>query len=303
MPRPRREAHPVGHREVCPCSIGYADGMGRRESKAALRRAVEAGDAERAGEILDADPSLVDAGNSHGNTPLAWAVGRGDVAIARLLLARGAGPDQRNDGGTSLMDRAAFGGHHEVGDLLEAQGLVPSPGHLAAFGRVEELRLVLATEPELVRCGRYTRRRSTLLHMAVQGGSLPAARLLLEAGADPEAPDKNQHTPLALTAQEPAGARVELARLLLAHGARLDGAAGFGGGTLLHEAVMRRDRTLCEVLIDAGSDPREVDCAGKTPLDRATKTLRHHLEAHLEARDAAASGTTISRSSRTAKER
>jgi RNA polymerase sigma factor (sigma-70 family) len=73
-----------------------------------LYAALRAGDAERVGALLDRRPDLVDArdgwtaaesfthrlGVARGDgTPLLRAVERGDAAMARLLLARGADPD------------------------------------------------------------------------------------------------------------------------------------------------------------------------------------------------------------------
>lgn len=56
------------------------------------------------------------------NTPLAWACSSGNVAIAKLLLAKGAEVDARNSmGGTPLMG-AAMAGNPELVKLLIAKG-------------------------------------------------------------------------------------------------------------------------------------------------------------------------------------
>jgi hypothetical protein len=63
----------------------------------------------------------VDRRDSIGRTPLMAAAEIGDVAMTRLLLQRGADPNQRAPGG-SVLDYARRGGNAEVSDLLLRAG-------------------------------------------------------------------------------------------------------------------------------------------------------------------------------------
>src|ERR687897_3027909 len=66
----------------------------------------------------------------------------------------------------------------------------------------------------------------TALHWAAMGGHLEIVRMLLDAGAPADAPDKNGWTPLSLIEDG-----VDVAKLLLARGA--DPNADCGGMTVL----------------------------------------------------------------------
>jgi hypothetical protein len=78
------------------------------------------------------------------------------------------------------------------GDKEEAARLLPADEELrtdeaAAFGRVERLRALLDENAE--RVGESSPDGFTPLHLAIFGGSLEAAGLLIERGADPRALD------------------------------------------------------------------------------------------------------------------
>jgi ankyrin repeat protein len=95
----------------------------------ALMAAAAAGDVDSvlalidAGADLNAKPAMDPLGFAWGGgrTPLMWAAFRGDEAVAKLLLARGAKVDQSTLSGSALT-HAAWGGHLEMARLLLEAG-------------------------------------------------------------------------------------------------------------------------------------------------------------------------------------
>jgi ankyrin repeat protein len=141
--------------------------------------------------LLDAgaDPVAGTGGPRGGWTPLRCAVaGAANPAIVRLLLDRGATPDD-----------------HDL--------------YLACFGDDgrQSLRLLLEHAPDM--------RRSTALAAPVSTGDTEVVRLLLQAGADPNRPlprDDGDPPWPAVYAAIQSGCPAELVELLLGHGADPD---------------------------------------------------------------------------------
>jgi len=135
------------------------------------------------------------------------------------------------------------------------------------------------------------------LHYAALYGSLEALRILLDAGADPNARNQQAATPLIYGAWDPArtkllvdrGARVNVAanggttplilaasvvgnigsvRYLLEHGADLRATDGFGDDALMRAAAMG-DAEVTELLLLRGADAHRIDKAGFTALQLA----------------------------------
>ena len=107
------------------------------------------GDIDRVSALLDADPALVNAMNMFGSTPVHAAHNCAHRDIVRLLFARG-----------RVLD-----------------------GFLAAeLGLLDQLRAELDRDPAFAT--RFSATGNTALHGACYWGCVPAARLLLERGAD-----------------------------------------------------------------------------------------------------------------------
>jgi ankyrin repeat protein len=107
----------------------------------------------------------------------------------------------------------------------------------AAVGDLDELRQVLAENPAAV--GQWSPDGFTPLHYAAFFGHPDAARILIEGGADIEAPSRNRE--FALDARP------------------------------LHSAAAARELDVCRVLLEAGVDPNAVEHEGFTPLLEAAQ--------------------------------
>ena len=109
--------------------IGWAHENGQKELMALITAhappdivdAAWLGDAERVGEILDTDPSLVDGLEGGRISPLRSAAWMGRVAVVKTLLERGADASLPNPSNQrTALELARERGHEEVVALLEA---------------------------------------------------------------------------------------------------------------------------------------------------------------------------------------
>ncbi|HSC48642.1 MAG TPA: ankyrin repeat domain-containing protein [Gaiellaceae bacterium] len=156
-----------------------------------------------------------------------------------------------------------------VGDEERGRALLPpdedvSVFEAAAFGRTDRLRELLRDDPS--RATAFSDDGFTALHLAVFGRQEEAARVLLDAGADPNVLATSE-----LARVPPLGTAafvrsVPLARLLLDRGADPNG-RGEGGFTALHTAAQNADEALEELLVRRGADPSAATDDGRTPAD------------------------------------
>jgi hypothetical protein len=118
----------------------------------------------------------------------------------------------------------------------------------------------------------------TALHLAAAGYRVEIVRLLLAAGADPNAVQNRRRSgPLHYAADGfitgPAWdpqRQVETIRCLLDHGAAID-LQDQNGATPLHRAVRTRSAAAVRCLLDAGADPTVANKPGSTPFHLAVQ--------------------------------
>jgi uncharacterized protein len=208
-----------------------------------------------------ADPNLALPG---GETPLMNCARTGDPAAVRALLARGARVDARESAHqqTALMWAAAE--RHPV--ALSA--LLAAKADVAARSLVYTQ---VVTSEVTQRAGReslnYTVRRggSTALLFAARSGDDQSAKLLIDAGANPNDALADGMPALTLAAYSGHG---ETATVLLDRGADPNEAAiGF---TALHAAVLRSDVALVRALLARGASPNAAMSRG-TPMRRTSQ--------------------------------
>ena len=105
----------------------------------------------------------------------------------------------------------------------------------------------------------------SLLMLAAYNGQEDAARVILEAGGDPELANDRGQTPLAGAAFKN---DLAIARLLLRHGAAVDG-VGDGSRTALMTAAMFDRTEMVDLLLRHGADPERRDISGQSAADMA----------------------------------
>lgn len=182
----------------------------------------------------------VDLVDANGYTPLLHACIGGSTESVNLLLREGASANHvSKEGDTALMNACAYG-HAQLVEPLVQNGaslsaanhrdqsaltlaiahdwqncamelLVQSPLHLACSYGNRERVIELLPHVDIEALDALD---TTALISAVKGAQLDCAKVLLEAGADP-----NNHSPLSYARD------VNIAQLLLEHGARVDAVA------------------------------------------------------------------------------
>jgi len=152
----------------------------------------------------------------------------------------------------------------------------------AANGKVDRILELLDEDPGLAKS--YDPDGWTALHVAGHFGQLEAARVLLEAGADPVAKSKNHLKNHAIHTAT-AGRHPEVVRLLIEAGADPD-AAEADGATALYRAAERGDVATAQILLAAGADPNLEDESGRGPfliaLEKGNEEIIHLLRSYEE---------------------
>jgi ankyrin repeat protein len=212
-------------------------------------QAIETGDVAAVGAALDRQPSLLQGRNASGLSPVLTAVYYDQPVITDLLIRRGAPLD--------LFEASAAGRLEQVRELIEADpggvnsfapdGFQPL-GLASFFGHLELVEYFLAQGAEVNTPSRNGLRVRPL-NSAAAGQRLEIARLLLEHGADANARQGEDFTPLHAAAEN---GQVEMVRLLLDHGADPRAAAG-SGRTPADLAREAGHAQAAQVLEEAGS--------------------------------------------------
>ncbi len=208
------------------------------------------------------------------------AIKNGETAKVREFLKQNpslARTTRAKSGATAIL-AAVYYDHREIAELLIASGIEPNIFEAAATGRAQRVRELLKKDPELAHA--YSSDGWTALHLNFGNGEI--VKILLDSGADINAVSKNRFVAAPLQGAA-ASKRLEIARLLLARGAKVN-TRGEGGGSPLHEAAGNGQIEFAQLLLDHGADVNAKDDDSKTPLTIAleykqtemAKFLREH---------------------------
>lgn len=245
-----------------------------------------------------ADPNLRDR---NGNAPLHMAVAHHHLTdrplvgpdVVRLLLEAGADPNVR----ARRRDRHGETPLHDIADYCY---YVTGAGQSAARSSVVRLLLGAGADPNLRdRDGDAPLHRLTSGHPRSRYSSYyfsddpledsrdvvsrllqDVARLLVDAGADPDVQAADGQTPLHRAVGADGSQMLEMLRFLLAAGADPNLQAR-DGKTPLHHAVRRNTdveaRPRVQLLLEGGADPNVRDHGGESPRDSAGRRVRKLL--------------------------
>ncbi len=208
----------------------------------------------------------------NGLTPLHYAVLGEQPEAARELLARGCHPNARDKNGITPLHLAVLRERPDLVTLLLDHGAEvnasdrdgETPLHIAAYlGAVETARVLLdrGADPKA-----GDRHGFTPLHAACATGFSRMKDFLVQEKGYPEdaPPPKEFQRITSLTRKS----HVEVARLLHEHGADIN-ARDQRQDTPLHVAAVTGNRELVDLLLQWGADPFARNAYGDTPLDLA----------------------------------
>jgi ankyrin repeat protein len=202
-------------------------------------------------------------------TELFQAIDAGDVAAVRALVEdEPALASARNEDGLPAVLAALYGHHAEIVDALLAARPELDVFEAAAVGDLERLRALLDADPS--QADAYAPDGFFPLALAAFFGQAAAIALLLERGADVGATARNPMRVQALHSAV-AGRNAEGARLLVEAGADPN-VHQHGGWTPLQGAAAHGDRPIVDLLLAHGADRAATNEAGD---DAATLARKH----------------------------
>jgi len=208
------------------------------------------------GDLPEAEEALargasVNESDSNGTTALMWAVVNNHIDIVSLLLERGADVNLReHEGVTALMWAAENGRVDEAKALLayDAAGLIDA----------------IPTDSK------------TALFRAAEHGCAAIVEALIEAGANVDARDQFDRTPLIVGAW-----KSEVVRLLISAGANVNAASNDGHTALMVAAQVGYTET-ADLLLKAGADFSIRDQRGCTARRYAQRSHSDAIQRMLE---------------------
>ncbi|CAI7565786.1 unnamed protein product [Penicillium glandicola] len=220
---------------------------------------------------------LINEQGNFGRTPLAAACERGNLEATKKLLDNDADIDIVSDNGHNALHAAACNGHAEVVTLLLEKGAriydksdgSVTPLYCACLdGHFQVAQILLQWQPDII----ATHKGLGALAAASSGGFLDIVQLLIERGANINAPNRFESTPLMKACY---GDHIEVVRLLLDEGAEVN----HPGQLLLTPVNLASYYGLLDIaqlLIERGADINAPDEDGETPLYHACQ--KGHIE-------------------------
>ena len=211
--------------------------LGTIEGETPIHHAVVNGNGEVLKLLISANPQAITHPNVNKfEPPLITAVKLQKVPIIKTLLCANCDPNVCNKDYMSPLAVASCMENLEIMELLVSYGA----------------NMMLSFPPH-----------GTPLHISAVEGKVNAARKLLKMEIDPNVLDSEGTTPLRRAVENQ---RVEVAAVLLKHGADMHIECPGDEMSLLHKAAKRNDVKMLKLLIERGGDPYERGIKGGTAM-------------------------------------
>ncbi|GAQ42408.1 hypothetical protein TRIVIDRAFT_229138 [Aspergillus niger] len=267
IPRRLTKIHLVAYGGLAPMIAKYissGNDMNARDSDGMtpLAYAAKYGHLEVVKLLLDSRSSFPDPADQYGKTPLLIAAFRGHGEIARLLIQHGANPHAKDDSGCSALCGAA-----ETGDIELMQFFIDlgtSLAHAFRSGKIEAVQFLLSqgADPDV-----QDELGDTLLCDAAVSGDEDIVNELLRRGVRVNITGSSGFTPLHYAAK---GGSVNIVRALINAGAYLN-AQDSGLNSPLAYAIMHDFNEAALHLLRCGADPNLKDRNAEVALFHATR--------------------------------
>ena len=194
--------------------------------------------------------------------------------VEQLLAADAALAKARNPNGVSALMQARYEGRHELVELLRSKAGELDVFEAATLGDLPRLRALLESDATLAKA--FSHDGFTALHLATFFSQPEAAEELLRHGANPNAVATNSMK-VAVINSAAASGRADLVKLVLRAGADPNARQQMGY-TALHAAAARDSVEMVQALLDAGADPTLVNDEGQSPADKAGPAVAELLK-------------------------
>ncbi|MCJ1376569.1 hypothetical protein MMC20_007812 [Loxospora ochrophaea] len=232
---------------------------------------------------LGANPNL----SGQGRSPLDTAALHGYESVVRLLLDHGADPTRKDAlSFTPLLSAAKYKTDKMVSLLLQVK--IDDPATRAEYfesalkyaarnGQRETALSVLGVGGININTLDYN--GTTPLLLAIKGGHVPTARLLIRHGAQQDVPDKDGRLPLLLAAEN----GYDLVVKDLLRSCKTPNLKNTNEDTPLCLSAAKGHEKVVKLLLEHGADPEMTNKFGETPLDLAEEHNHEKVVELLEA--------------------
>ncbi len=227
-------------------------------------------------ELLLARQANIEARTLKGETALHIAARRNQFKVARVLLESHANPQAQDYLGRVPLQ---FARDKRVAALLKEHGATGSTPFATradaetlldaiSAGHEEKVQAILQENPDYANAEQDWVNHWTVLHTAAAEGRATITEMLLNAGANINARNKEGETPLFWAVRK---CHAHVVEVLLAQNADINAAESNNLRTPLHEAVLHGHREITGMLQAKGADLALKDKLGRTPLTIAVE--------------------------------